>query len=342
MNAPDSRFYEALGPVRLGVLAELAGATCEATKADLMIGSASVLERAKAGTISYLSDRRYAELARSTEASACFVGPKEAELLPPPCVALITPLPQAAWAAAVTRLHRARRHEPGAAGVHADAMLEEGVVVSAGAVVAAGAQIGRGAIIGPNACIGPGVAIGRGAEVGPGVVIGFALIGDNVRILANSVVGEAGFGVALGPKGLIDHPQLGRVIIQDGVSIGACVCVDRGAFDDTVIGENSKIDNLVQVAHNVVIGRNCVVAGHSGLSGSSVLGDGAQLGGRVGLADHVKIGAGARLGAASGVMHDVPAGESWAGIPARPVLQFFRETAWLTKAARRRERGAAA
>lgn len=342
MNTPDPRFYEALGPTQLGALAELAGAVCDGAHAEIVIESASVLSRAEGRSVSYLSDRRYGEFAAATKAGACFVSPTDAALLPSSCVPLTTQLPQAAWAAAVDRLHRPRRHRPGAPSLDPDAMLEEGVVLGAGAVVAAGAQIGRGTVIGSNACVGPGVAIGRNCEISAGVVIGFALIGDNVRVLANSVIGEAGFGVTLGPKGLIDSPQLGRVIIQDGVSIGACVCVDRGAFEDTVIGENSKIDNLVQVAHNVVIGRNCVVAGHSGLSGSSVLGDGVQLGGRVGLADHVTIGAGARLAAASGVMHDVPAGETWAGLPARPRRQFFRETVWLTKAAAsRRERGGA-
>jgi UDP-3-O-[3-hydroxymyristoyl] glucosamine N-acyltransferase len=136
----------------------------------------------------------------------------------------------------------------------------------------------------------------------------------------------------------MDVPQLGRVIIQDNVGIGAQTGVDRGAFNDTVIGENTKIDNLVQIAHNVVIGRNCVIAGQCGLSGSSAVGDGVQIGGHVGLADHVTIGSGARLAAMSGVMHDVPPGESWCGIPAVPVKQFFRQVAWLQKAAARRRR----
>jgi UDP-3-O-[3-hydroxymyristoyl] glucosamine N-acyltransferase len=136
----------------------------------------------------------------------------------------------------------------------------------------------------------------------------------------------------------VDVPQLGRVIIQDNVGIGPQTCVDRGAYDDTVIGENTKIDNLVQIAHNVVIGRNCVITGHCGLSGSAVLGDGVIMGGRAGLADHVTIGAGARIAASAGVMRDVPAGESWCGIPAVPVRQFFREVAWLQKSAARKDR----
>jgi UDP-3-O-[3-hydroxymyristoyl] glucosamine N-acyltransferase len=163
-----------------------------------------------------------------------------------------------------------------------------------------------------------------------------------VKLGAGVVVGEAGFGLAVGAAGLIDVPQLGRVIIQDGVSIGPQTCVDRGAYEDTTIGENTKIDNLVQIAHNVVIGRNCVIAGQCGLSGSSVLGDGVQLGGRVGLADHVTVGDGARIAAAAGVMRDIPAGETWCGIPAMPVRQFFREVAWLSRHASRKDGGAGA
>jgi len=157
-----------------------------------------------------------------------------------------------------------------------------------------------------------------------------------VRVHAGAVIGEAGFGATAGPRGVIDVPQLGRVIVQDGVTIGANTCVDRGAYDDTVIGENTKIDNLVQIAHNVVIGRNCLFAAHVGVSGSVTIGDGCMFGGRVGIADHLAIGAGARIAAASGVAKDIPAGESWGGTPARPVRQWIRETAWTAAMAQRR------
>ncbi len=151
--------------------------------------------------------------------------------------------------------------------------------------------------------------------------------------MAGVVIGEAGFGVAVSRSGAVDVPQLGRVIIQDGVSIGAGTCIDRGAWADTVIGENSKIDNLVQIAHNVQLGRNCILAGQVGLSGSVVVGDGVMFGGRAGIADHLTIGAGAQIAAAAGVMHDVPAGERWAGAPAKPLRQFMRESAWLARMA---------
>jgi UDP-3-O-[3-hydroxymyristoyl] glucosamine N-acyltransferase len=215
-------------------------------------------------------------------------------------------------------------------------VLEEGVFIAPGAVIGPGVRIGAGTEIGANAVIGPGVAIGRDGVIGANVTIGFALLGDRVRILAGAVIGEPGFGATAGAKGVIDVPQLGRVIIQDGVTIGANTCVDRGAFDDTVIGENTKIDNMVQIAHNVRIGRNCLMAAHTGISGSVVIGDGAAFGGRAGVADHVNIGDGAQIAAASGIFRDVPAKARWGGMPGQPLRQWMREVAWLSKSATRK------
>jgi UDP-3-O-[3-hydroxymyristoyl] glucosamine N-acyltransferase len=252
---------------------------------------------------------------------------------------LITSEPQGAYAKAADRLHRARRLSGQELAVHPTAELEEDVLLGPGVVIGAGAKIGRGTSIGPNAMIGPGCAIGRNCSIGPQVTIGFALIGDRVRILAGAVIGEPGFGVAAADGKTMDVPQLGRVIIQDNVSIGSNTCIDRGAWDDTVIGENTKIDNLVQIGHNVRLGRGCLLAAMTGISGSCIVGDGVAFGGGAGIADHIKIGDRARVAADAGVMRDIPAGEMWVGTPAKPVRQFMREVAWLSKMAGTRKGG---
>ena len=337
---PDPRFYDSAEPASLSELAELSRTRLVVPAlGDRRVAAVAPLSQAVGSDVAFIADRRYVVELKSTGAGACFCLPAYAYVAPQTCAVLLTEEPQAAYAAAAGRLHRPKVLSPDAPAIDPSAEIEPGVVIGRGAVIGAGARIGEGSEIGVNSVIGPGVCIGRGCRIGANVSITFALIGDRVRILSGAVVGEAGFGVAGSRAGAVDIPQLGRVILQDDVTLGACACVDRGAYDDTVVGERTKIDNLVQIAHNVRLGRNCVLAAHTGLSGSVTVGDGAMFGGRAGIADHLEIGAGAKIAAAAGVMKDVPDGETWCGTPARPLRRFMRETAWLARNATKREEG---
>jgi UDP-3-O-[3-hydroxymyristoyl] glucosamine N-acyltransferase len=219
-----------------------------------------------------------------------------------------------------------------------EAKVHPGADIGAGVVVGAGAAIGEGSVICPNVVIGPGVQIGRNGFIGAGASVHCALLGDHVTLLAGARIGETGFGVTPGPNGLEDAPHFGRVILQDHVTVGANTCIDRGVFADTIVGERTKIDNLCQIAHNVVLGRSVIVAAFGGISGSVRVGDGSMLGGRVGIADHVKVGAGVSLAGSAGLFRDVADGETWGGTPAKPIRQWMREVAWLAKQTSARKR----
>lgn len=164
-----------------------------------------------------------------------------------------------------------------------------------------------------------------------------SLVGNRVTLHAGTSIGQDGFGFAMGRAGHQKVPQIGRVIIQDDVEIGANTTIDRGALRDTVIGEGTKIDNLVQIGHNVVIGRHCIIVAQTGISGSAELGDFVALGGQVGVVGHVKIGAGAQIAGSSNVRGNVPPGARWGGTPAKPVRLWFRELTVLRQLAERKD-----
>jgi UDP-3-O-[3-hydroxymyristoyl] glucosamine N-acyltransferase len=338
---PDPRFYVYDSDISLAELAELIGAEVVPPGRGLgRVRSVSILSRAGEGDITFLTDKRYLTDLSSVAGVACLVTPGLRDLLPITWVGLVTRHPQAAYAQAANRLVRLRGHE-GSEHVSTKAKLEPDVVIGLGVVVGQDAHIGQGTVIGANTVIGPGVTIGRNCVIGSNVSIDCALLGDRVQVASGAVVGSAGFGAAAGPNGIVDIPQLGRVILQDGVTLGAGCTIDRGAFEDTVIGENTKLDNLVHIAHNVRVGRNCVMAAYSGISGSSTVGDGCRFGGRAGVADHISIGDGAQIGAGAAVFKDVPNGETWSGYPARPLRQWLRDLAWLAKSSTKQRSGPA-
>ncbi|MEW9835776.1 UDP-3-O-(3-hydroxymyristoyl)glucosamine N-acyltransferase [Mesorhizobium marinum] len=331
-------------------VANLAGAElADPGHASIEISGIASASNGGAGKLVFVEGRKNARLAETVEAAAIFCTADMAASVRPDVAVLVTRRPQAAFAA-IGRLMFPAAASPQAltgetgisphAFVDPSARIEPGVIIEAGAVVGPAAAIGSATIIGPGAVIGMQCQIGRSCYVGPGASLQATLAGDRVIIHAGARIGQDGFGFTVGASGPERLPQIGRVVIQDNVEVGANSTVDRGALADTVIGENSKIDNLVQIAHNVVIGRNCLIAAQTGISGSVTVGDNVVMGGGVGIADHLTIGAGAQLAAGSGFMHDVPPGEVWGGYPAEPLGTMMRNVATLRKlTAERSKRG---
>lgn len=330
---PDARFFETLAPLSVSALADHVGGEV-VRGGEHIIDTVAPLHQAETGAVAFLGDRKFLEALRTTSAGCVIVHPGQRDDTPPDSAVILSREPQAAWARASQALHAVKTLD--VAADHVIVCEDDSVVLEPCVVLGAGARIGRGSRIGAHTVVGPGVQIGRDCQIGSHVTLTCALIGDRVKILSGARIGEPGFGAAGSASGPVDIPQLGRVILQDGVTVGANTCIDRGAYDDTVIGENSKIDNLVQIGHNTIIGRNILMAAHTGISGSVTVGDNVMFGGRAGVADHLTIGEGARIAGGAGLLANVPAGETWSGYPAKPIRQFLRETVWLARESSRK------
>ena len=329
-------FFERTGPYTLSEVVMAAGAKiADGANPKAVISDVRPLSEAGVTHVSFIDNRKYLAQLDKTAAGACLVIPALADRVPASTAALITPQPYHGCARALALFYPAAM-QPMVATLDAPpidptAKLEDGVIVEPGVVISRDVQIGRGTRLAAGAVVGARVTIGRDCFIGPLATVTHAIVGDRVIIHSGARIGQDGFGFAMGHTGHLKVPQIGRVIIQDDVEIGANTTIDRGTLKDTMIGEGSKIDNLVQIGHNAIIGRHCVIVSMCGISGSTELGDFVVMGGQSGTVGHIKIGSGAQVGGASHPTHDVPPGARYFGTPAKPLRESAREQAMIKR-----------
>lgn len=333
-GAGDPRFFARTGPHSLAAIARVAEGETSAGAAERLLTGVAPLQLAEPHEVSFLDNRRYADALAGTRAGAVIVHPDMVGRVPQATVAIVTTEPYVGWARVAALFHPEPPVAPGrhpSAVIDPSAQIDPTVEIGPLVVIGPAAEIGPRCRIDAGAMIGGGVRLGMDCRIGSNATVSHALLGDRVILSSGARVGQEGFGFATTKQGFLSVPQLGRVILEHDVELGANTTVDRGSVQDTVIGAGSRLDNLVQIGHNVRVGRACVIVSQAGISGSTILEDFVMIGGQAGLTGHLRIGRGARLGAQAGVMSDVPAGQEYAGAPAMPVRAFFRTIATLRR-----------
>jgi UDP-3-O-[3-hydroxymyristoyl] glucosamine N-acyltransferase len=324
-------------PPRL-TLADIAALTkaevVDASRAGQFVHGLASLDEAGPMHLTFFDNLKYAGQLAGTHAGACLVHERFEASVPPHVAVLRSAQPFRAFVELACHIHADALRPQSSCGntgispsaiIDPSARLEDDVIVDPLAVIGPDVEIGSGTVIGAAVVLGPGVKIGRDCNVGPNSSIHNTFIGNNVLIHPGCHIGQDGYGFIFGKDGHLKVPQTGRVLIQNHVEIGAGTTIDRGSLRDTMIGEGTKIDNQVQIGHNVTIGRHSLIAAQCGLAGSLTIGDNVAMGAKVGVNNHVHIGDRAQITAMSAVKDSIPAGERWGGFFAKPTKQWFRE-----------------
>ena len=324
----DPRFFTRRGPFTIAKICELTAAVAApGSDATSLVTDVAPLGTATSDDLTFLDNTKYLSDLGESCAGFCLLREEHAGRAPVGMTLLFSANPYKAYALAAQTFYAA------------DESAAPSAYVAPGAFVDATARLGENTRVDAGAVIGPGVVVGSNCVIGNGASLSHCLIGDNVRIYPGVRIGQDGFGFAPDPAGHVKVPQLGRVIIENNVEVGANTCIDRGSGPDTVIGSGTWIDNLVQIGHNVVLGKGCIIVAQVGISGSTKLGDFVVVGGQAGIAGHLIIGSGAQIAAKSGIIGNIEAGAVVGGYPAQPLRDWHKQSVILARMVKERKSG---
>lgn len=336
----DASFFGVIKKLKLSELVQICGFK-KVGEEDFVIAGVATLKFAQKVELSFFSNKKYIEDLRSTSAGAVILQEENIKYLPPGVVGLVCANAQLGYAEALNILYPWEKfpvHICNTARIHESAQFGEGCYIGENVVIEANVVVGANVYIGASSVVEKGCHIGSGSHVHSNVTISHSIIGCDVIIHSGARLGESGFGIIPAGRRMTYIKQLGRVIIGDRVRVGANTTIDRGSIEDTVIGNDTVIDNLVQIAHNVHIGDGTIIVAQVGIAGSTRIGNGVVLAGQVGVVGHIEIGDQVIAAAKSGIASSVEAGKVVGGIPAVDINIWKRQAAFLKKSVTRREK----